>query len=78
MIKVRILLPPGWRGEKLDERYWLELDDDATLADALAAVRMPRILAKAFFVSINGALSRTDAKLHDGDSISFFPIAHGG
>jgi molybdopterin converting factor small subunit len=78
MIKVRVMLPPGWRGKKLDERYWLELDDGATLADALSAVRMPRIIARAFFVSINGALARTDTRLSDGDSISFFPIAHGG
>ena len=62
----------------LDERYWLELKDDAKLSDVLAAIRMPKLLARAMFVSINGTLSRADTRLEDGDSISFFPIAHGG
>jgi len=62
----------------LDEKYWLELKDDAKLSDVLSAIRMPRLLAKAMFVSVNGALSKTNVKLSDGDSVSFFPIAHGG
>ena len=78
MIKVRIMLPPGWNGKMLDERYWIELDDEARLSDALAAVRMPKILAKAFFVCINGARANVGEKLNDGDSVSFFPIIYGG
>ena len=62
----------------LDERYWIELSDDAKLSDLLRAVKMPRIVARSMFVSVNGALSKTNAKLFDGDSVSFFPIAHGG
>ena len=78
MIKVRVMLPPGWSKKMLDERYWLELDDDAILADALAAVKMPRPLAKAFFVSVNGSFSNSKVKLNDGDSIAFFPTVTGG
>jgi len=78
MIKVRVILPPGWSKKKLDERYWLELEDDATLADALAAVKMPKLLAKAFFVSVNGAHASSKEKLKNGDSISFFPLVTGG
>ncbi|MCL2806613.1 MAG: MoaD/ThiS family protein [Coriobacteriia bacterium] len=78
MIKVRILPPPGWKAKKLDERYWLELPDGATLADALAAIKMPKLVAKAFFVSINGALARPGDELLDGDSVAFFPIVTGG
>ena len=62
----------------LDERYWLELEEDAKLSDLLTAIGMPRLLARAMFVCVNGALSKTDAKLENGDSVSFFPIAHGG
>ena len=62
----------------LDERYWLELNDDAKLSDVLSAIKMPKLVARTMFVSVNGALSRTDASLSDGDSVSFFPIAHGG
>ena len=78
MIKVRMMLPPGWSKKMLDERYWVELKDDAVLADALAAVKMPQLLAKAFFVSVNGALASPLDKLEDGDSISFFPVVTGG
>ena len=80
MIKVRIMLPPGWGKKRkyLDERYWIELKDDAKLSDALAAIRMPRLLARAMLVCVNGSLSKTDAALEDGDSVSFFPIVHGG
>jgi len=78
MIKVRVMLPPGWSKKMLDERYWLELEDDATLSDALSAVRMPKPIAKAFFVSVNGTFSNPKEKLKDGDSISFFPVVTGG
>ena len=62
----------------LDERYWVELDDGAQLSDVLALVRMPKLLARAFLVSVNGTVSQTNVELQDGDSISFFPLAHGG
>jgi sulfur carrier protein ThiS len=78
MIKVRVLLPPFWSGKMLDERFWLELEDGAKLSDLLAAVKMPVLLAKAIFVSVNGAVVKTDTVLEDGDSVSFFPVAHGG
>ena len=78
MIKVRVMPPPLWSKKNLDERYWLELGDNATLADALAAIRMPKLLARTMLVCVNGALSKTSVKLEDGDSVSFFPIAHGG
>lgn len=80
MIKVRVMLPPGWSGKRkhLDERYWLELEDNAKLSDVLSVIGMPRIAAKMMFVSVNGALSGTGARLNDGDSVSFFPMVFGG
>ena len=78
MIKVRVTLPFGFTSDALDERNWLELADDALLSDALKAVRMPVLVARTLFVCVNGALSRANTELHDGDSVSFFPIAHGG
>jgi molybdopterin converting factor small subunit len=78
MIKVRVMPPPGWSRKMLDERYWLELGDNAKLADVLAAIKMPRLVARAMFVAVNGTLSKTNTQLEDGDSVSFFPIAHGG
>ena len=78
MIKVRVMLPPGWSRKMLDERYWLQLNDGAKLSDALGAIRMPKLVARAFLVCVNGALSKTNTELRDGDSISFFSVAHGG
>ena len=74
------MLPPGWGRKRklLDERYWMELPDDAKLSDALAVIKVPRLLARAMLVCVNGSLSKTNAALEDGDSVSFFPIAHGG
>ena len=74
------MLPPGWgsRRKILDERYWLELEDNAKLSDLLAVLKMPRLLARAMFICVNGSLSKTSASLENGDSVSFFPIAHGG
>jgi len=48
MIKVRVMLPPGWGRKRkiLDERYWLELSDDAKLSDVLIAIGMPRLAAR--------------------------------
>ena len=78
MIKVRVTLPPGWKRDMLDERNWLELPEEAKLSDALKVVHMPKLLARTLLVCVNGAVSKTNAKLHDGDSVSFFPIAYGG
>ena len=78
MIKVRVMLPPGFKRDMLDERNWIELPDGATLSAALKAVRVPKLLAKTMFVCVNGALLKTNTMLNDGDSVSFFPIAHGG
>jgi len=80
MIKVRVMLPPGWGRKRkiLDERYWLELPDGAKLSDVLSAISMPRLAARAMFVSVNGALSNAGTPLHDGDSVSFFPVVFGG
>ena len=78
MIKVRVMPPPPWSRKKVDERYWLTLQDDAKLSDLLAAIRVPKLLARALLVSVNGKLSKTDTGLKDGDSVSFFSIAHGG
>ena len=74
------MLPPLWGSKRkiLDEKYWLELKDNATLSDVLAAISMPKLAARAMLVSVNGTLSKTNVRLEDGDSVSFFPIAHGG
>ena len=78
MIKVRVTLPPGWKRDMLDERNWLELPEEAKLSDALKVVHVPKLLACALLVCVNGAVSKPDVELHDGDSVSFFPILSGG
>jgi molybdopterin converting factor small subunit len=78
MIKVRVTLPLGFKRDMLDERNWMELPDDSKLSDALKTVRISKILARTMFVCVNGALSKTNTVLNDGDSVSFFPIPFGG
>ena len=78
MIKVRVMAPFGFGKKVLDERYWMELHDNAKLSDLLRIIKMPQLLARAFFVSVNGAHIKNDTCLQDGDSVSFFPVAHGG
>ena len=78
MIRVRITPPPGWTGKRIDERGWVELRDGARLLDVLKEIRMPRLVARVFLVSINGTMSKADTLLRDGDSIAFFPIPYGG
>ncbi len=78
MIKVRISPPPFWKRGKLDERGWIELDDDARLMDALKEIKMPMLVARACMICINGTLCTDNPDLKEGDSIAFFPIPAGG
>jgi molybdopterin converting factor small subunit len=77
-VRVRVLffgemrrhLPPG------QEHVDLQLADEATVADLLAAVGVrsedERIVGR------NGALARDDTPLHDGDEVSLYHPLGGG
>lgn len=77
-MRVKIILPHGADGSRLDERGWATLHDGATLYDACRLVRVNPIKAKLLLVSVNGERAPLDAALHDGDVIGFFSISTGG
>ena len=77
-MRIKVFTPLGLGGGKLDERGWLEIEDGATLGDALRELKIPRLVAKAFMVRLNSEEQPLDTKLHDGDMIGFFSLISGG
>jgi len=75
---VRVFLPAFGKLDKLDERGWLQLDDDALLSDLLRDIKVPKALAKLLFVSVNGERAPLDTVLKDRDVVSFFWFMTGG
>ena len=43
-MRIKVFTPLGLADKKLDERGWLELDEGATLGDALKLLGIPRIV----------------------------------
>lgn len=78
MIRVKVYAPPWCRVDKLDERNWLELPDDAALADVLRAIKLSQPVAHLLRASINGVVSPFSTKLQNGDVVSFFALFSGG
>jgi molybdopterin converting factor small subunit len=77
-MRVHVTIPPFWKWGNIDERGWIELPEGAKLSDVLGRIRMPKLLAQILMVSVNGAVSRPEKPLADGDSIVFIPIVTGG
>ena len=78
MIQVRVFLPPLFSTDKLDERGWLELENDAQLKDLLRLIKMPKVIAKALKVTVNAEQTPLDTILKDGDVAGFFWLLPGG
>lgn len=78
MIRVKIIPPAGSDRSRLDERGWTELQDGATLRDALRAVRCSPAVAKLLLASVNGERVAFSTRLNDGDIIGFFMLCTGG
>ena len=77
-MRVKILPPHGCDRSALDARSWAELEDGATVMDALRLVRCPPLKARLLLVSVNGERSSLSRPLRDGDVVGFFfPVAGG-
>lgn len=61
------------RGEK---KVTLSVDEDTTLKDLLARLRIPLNLEKICLV--NGAYHSEEKKLQEGDMVSIYPMVEGG
>ena len=77
-MKVKILPPHGCDRSALDERSWAELDEGATVRDALRLIRCSPLKARLLLVSVNGERSGLDRALSDGDVVGFFFPVSGG
>lgn len=77
-MRIKVFTPLGLADKKLDERGWLELDEGATLGDALKLLGIPRIVSKIFMVRLNSEEQPLDTPLHDGDMIGFMSLISGG
>lgn len=77
-MRVKVFTPLGLNAGRLDDRGWLELEEGATLGDALRRLRIPRVVAKAFLVRLNSEEKPFDTVLADGDMIGFFSLISGG
>ena len=73
-IKLKLM---GMLRDKLPEGSVLELDDSATIGDALAALDIDADRVQVF--TVNGSLERDKQRtLSDGDELSVIPPVGGG
>lgn len=77
-MRIKIIPPYGCDTGRLDERGWTELDEGATLYDALRAVRCNPLKAKLLLASVNGERVPFKTALKDGDVVGFFSLVTGG
>ena len=78
MIRVKVLPPPGYGSNKLDDRNWMQLPDGSDLADVVKALHMTRYMARFFLASVNGLKVPFNTVLKDGDTVGFFIWCSGG
>ncbi len=77
-MRVKVFAPEWFAHDKLDSSGWLQIDENATLGEALKAVHCGPIQAKLLMASLNGRRAPLSAVLHDGDVVSLFSIAPSG
>lgn len=78
MIRVKVFLPMGLSSRATDPQGWIMLPEDAKLKDLVHQIGIPRWIAKAFQVRLNGLSRPMDTQLMDGDTVSFFSLLQGG
>lgn len=78
MIRIKIMPPPWCDHSQIDERGWIELQDRATLNDALKRVKCSVLQAKFLLASVNGERVPFSTELKDGDVVGFFMLCVGG
>ena len=78
MIRVKVFPPYGCDRSTLDERSWMEIEEESTVKDVLKIIRLNPIKAKLLLVSVNGERVSLSRKLQDGDVIGFISPVSGG
>jgi molybdopterin converting factor small subunit len=62
----------------LDDDNCMELSENAVLRDVYKKLKIPFIMRKLLFSTVNHKRSKMDTPLKDGDIISFFSLMAGG
>jgi len=77
-MQVKVYLTSFGDRSALDEKNMLQLDEGATLADALRKVKIPLLVSRLGIVTVNQKRARLSDILQDGDSITFAGYLVGG
>ena len=62
----------------MDDRGWLEIEDESSVRDVLRTIKCSPLKAKLLLVSVNGERAELEKKLQDGDVVGFFYLISGG
>lgn len=78
IIKVKVFVPAFIHQDALDGDGMVSLEPEATLSDLYKKIKIPLHLRLSFLYAINYEQAKWNAKLHDGDVVTFFfPISGG-
>ena len=76
-MRIKVFGPFGL-ARNLDEKGWLDIEEGATLGQAIHKIGLPTTFARIVRVALNGQAQPMDTVLKDGDVISFFALIYGG
>ncbi len=77
-MKVRVYAPTFCSFKHVDEDGYMTLPDGATLSDVYKKLGIPLVFRRLVFSSVNYKREEMNAKLKDGDVISFLLPFSGG
>lgn len=77
-MRIKMYIPEWFVHDDLDCGGWLQMDEGATLRQALRTVHCGPVQAKLLMASVNGKRAPLSEVLHDGDVVSLFSIAPSG
>lgn len=77
-MRVKVYAPGFCSFKHIDEDGYMTLPDDARLHDVYKRLRVPRLFRKFLLSAVNSRQSKPDAKLKDGDVVSFLSPISGG
>ena len=77
-MRVKVYAPAFCSLRHIDDSGYMTLPDDATLHDVYKRLRVPRPFRRLLLSAINHQQARPNAKLKDGDVVTFLAPVSGG
>jgi len=77
-MRVKVYLTSFGDRSALDGKNMLELDEGATLKEALKKLKIPFLISRLPLITVNQKRARLSDVLQDGDSITFIGYHVGG